>query len=152
MEKKIWFNSKTRYAELSNMHECALPIKIGEHHYVFRNLEAAYQCLKQPSLSPAIIEPWTRMNGFEAKQAGKRVQLRNDWNDVKLGIMRKLVSAKFSHPRMALALLATEQATLVHYTPWNDHFWGVNDAGAGHNWLGAILMEQRAALWLEVGL
>jgi predicted NAD-dependent protein-ADP-ribosyltransferase YbiA (DUF1768 family) len=42
-------------------------------------------------------------------------------------------------------LLATDEADLVEGNHWNDTFWGVC-RGVGQNWLGRILMDERASI------
>jgi ribA/ribD-fused uncharacterized protein len=69
--------------------------------------------------------------------------MRDDWDDVKLGIMRDLVSRKFKQNKdLRLMLEATGDQELVEGNTWNDTFWGVCN-GEGCNWLGKILMEVR---------
>ena len=81
-----------------------------------------------------------------AKRKGRRVQLRPDWEQVKVGIMEDLVRLKFTaHPDLRAKLLATGDAELVEGNTWNDRFWGVC-RGQGRNELGQILMRVRAEL------
>lgn len=82
---------------------------------------------------------------FRAKQMGKKVTLRKDWESVKIDVMRKLVREKFTHIDLRDRLLATGDAKLVEGNDWNDTFWGVCN-GKGENWLGRILMEVRDEL------
>ncbi len=83
----------------------------------------------------------------EAKRLGYRVPLREDWEDVKLDVMRTLVRWKFNpdwHPDLTAKLLATDDALLVEGNTWGDRFWGVERAtGLGLNHLGRILMDVR---------
>ncbi len=82
----------------------------------------------------------------KAKAAGKKVALRDDWNNIRVSIMREIVTAKFTqNPDLAKELLATDDAELIEGNTWNDTFWGTC-RGKGHNWLGKILMEIRTAL------
>lgn len=80
-----------------------------------------------------------------AKRRGQRVALRADWEEVKLGIMEKLLQEKFSDPELAARLVATGTAELVESNTWGDRFWGVCD-GAGENHLGKLLMRVREQL------
>jgi ribA/ribD-fused uncharacterized protein len=80
-----------------------------------------------------------------AKMLGKNVVLRDDWEDVKVSIMRDLLRQKFRRPDLAAALLETGDAGLVEGNYWGDVFWGVCK-GKGHNWLGRLLMEIREEL------
>lgn len=79
----------------------------------------------------------------KAKGRGRNVLLRPDWEIVKVGVMRTLVTAKFmSNPNLATKLLSTGDAQLIEGNNWHDRFWGVCD-GEGENYLGRILMQVR---------
>ncbi len=81
-----------------------------------------------------------------AKQLGKRVKLRKDWEAVKVGIMQQMVRLKFQvHADLRDLLLATGDAELIEGNTWNDRFWGVC-GGFGKNQLGRILMQVRDEL------
>lgn len=82
-----------------------------------------------------------------AKRMGRRVQLRPDWEDVKIDIMRKGLEMKFSIPELKTKLLATGDEELVEGTTWHDQIWGICTCeecrGQGKNLLGQLLMEIR---------
>lgn len=79
-----------------------------------------------------------------AKRMGRNCKLRDDWETIKLSVMRTLVHAKFQEPRLRAMLEATGDAELLEGNSWNDTFWGVNfRTGHGKNHLGKILMEVR---------
>lgn len=81
-----------------------------------------------------------------AKRAGRRLGLRPDWEQVKFGVMKTLVTAKFvCHPDLARQLLSTGDRQLVETNAWNDVCWGVCN-GVGENHLGRILMEVRTQI------
>jgi len=85
----------------------------------------------------------------EAKRMGRRVQMRTDWHNMKLVIMRELVAQKFTKfPLLITKLVTTAPATIVEGNSWNDRYWGVCD-GYGENHLGRILMEIRTGLIKE---
>jgi N-glycosidase YbiA len=70
--------------------------------------------------------------------------LRPDWEQVKEGIMREALEAKFTqHPKLKTLLLSTGEAQLVEHTR-NDCYWGDGGDGSGKNRLGHLLMELRA--------
>ena len=86
----------------------------------------------------------------KAKAAGKRLVVRDDWEVVKVDVMRDIVATKFrQHPDLAEQLLATGTAELREGNTWGDIFWGVNKYGTGSNWLGRILMDLRLELSTE---
>lgn len=110
----------------------------------YQNNEAAFQAQK------CVIEDerkqFVSLTGAEAKKAGRRVQLRKDWEAVKVGEMREIVKAKFfQNPNLAEKLLATGDMVLEEGNNWGDKTWGTVN-GFGQNLLGKILMEVRDML------
>ena len=84
----------------------------------------------------------------QAKTLGRRRDwpLRNDWEEVKLDIMRQAVQRKFeTHADIRAVLLSTGDEELVENAP-NDYFWGAGQFGTGQNMLDKILMEVRDVL------
>jgi ribA/ribD-fused uncharacterized protein len=82
----------------------------------------------------------------DIKAAGRKVKLRNDWEDVKDNIMYEVVRAKFfQNPVLAEKLLATGNQELIEGNTWGDTYWGVCN-GVGKNMLGKILMRVRQEL------
>lgn len=131
-----------QYAFLSNMH----PASFLWDGRMYLNAEAAFQSAK--CLAPFERDQFSHMDGKTAKREGKKVLLRPDWERVKLGLMKEIVTAKFAQNEdMLQQLIATGSMTLTEGNMWNDTFWGVSlKTGKGENHLGRILMEVRAAL------
>ena len=76
----------------------------------------------------------------------KDLPLREDWEEIKDDVMRKVVAAKFAqHPELAYELVATGDAILIEHTK-NDSYWGDGGNGRGKNMLGVVLMEVRDGL------
>jgi len=111
----------------------------------FRNVEAAYQAAK--TLDMKLRDGFQPMTGSEAKREGKRIPIRPDWDEVKLGVMEHLLRQKFPsrHTRLAQQLLATGNAPLIEGNTWGDTFWGIC-RGKGSNHLGRLLMQIRDEL------
>lgn len=114
-------------------------------------LEHAFQATKtfDPAEQEKVLSCKT---AAAAKKAGGKVTLREDWDDIKIGIMRYLLQIKFA-PGTDLAerLLKTGDAHLVEGNDWGDECWGCVRAGGigphqGLNWLGILLMEIRSDL------
>jgi len=80
-----------------------------------------------------------------AKKRGRKVTMREDWDQVKIPIMEDLLSQKFSDPVLAKKLVETGDSQLVEGNWWGDVFWGVC-RGEGQNNLGKILMKIRERL------
>jgi len=84
-----------------------------------------------------------------AKQIGRQVNLREDWEQVKLDVMRDLVRKKFRDRELRAKLVATGDAELIEGNTWNDKTWGCvmfRGEWIGKNWLGKVLMEVRAEI------
>ena len=80
----------------------------------------------------------------EAKRLGQKVSLREDWDGMRVAIMREILIDKFKrHPDLAQKLLDTGDAPLVEGNTWGDRFWGCVD-GHGENHLGLTLMSIRS--------
>lgn len=85
----------------------------------------------------------------EAKKMGGKLEIRSDWEDVKVSVMENLLRQKFA-PGSPLAqkLCETVDYYLEETNHWNDTFWGVcNDKG--QNVLGNLLMLIRRDLLLS---
>lgn len=109
---------------------------------IFQNNEAAFQAQKQPE----IAEVFASLPLNKAKQTGRQVKLRPDWESVKDTIMEEIVRAKFSqNTHLRKKLIATGNAELIEGNHWGDTYWGVC-FGKGRNKLGEILMKIRAEL------
>jgi ribA/ribD-fused uncharacterized protein len=82
----------------------------------------------------------------DVKRFGRKIELRPDWDDVKLSIMEELVRQKFTNnPELKQKLLATDDWTIEEGNYWNDTFWGVC-RGRGQNHLGKIITKVRNEL------
>lgn len=112
----------------------------------FPTVEHAYQAAKTLDLKARERIRLLPTAG-KAKAAGKRLKLRDDWEEVKIGIMRGLLRQKFA-PGTFLAgvLLETGERELIEVNTWGDRFWGECPRGVGENHLGKLLMEIRAEL------
>lgn len=84
-----------------------------------------------------------------AKRFGKTIQLRSDWELIKINIMEEIVREKFNQNKvLAKKLMETGDLILEEGNRWNDNFWGVcpPNSGSGQNHLGLILMKVRKEL------
>lgn len=71
---------------------------------------------------------------------------RPDWDDVKLGVMKKILRAKVAqHEYVRLKLLDTGSRELIENS-WRDSFWGWGENRSGKNYLGEIWMQIRQEL------
>lgn len=129
-----------QYRFLSNF--WSVTIAFEGHSY--RTVEHAFQAAKtlDPEERRRIrAEP----NAAGAKERGKHVEMRLDWEQVKVDIMRQLLRQKFGTEPLKSYLLKTGKSQLVEGNWWGDRFWGVCE-GKGENMLGKLLMEIRTEL------
>jgi len=127
-------NFRDKYWFLSNFYSCEIKYE-GRTYY---SVEAAYQAQKCPENADAFVN----LSAKDAKTLGKRAELRDDWDLVKVGIMYKLLEIKFAIPYLERDLLHTGDEELVEGNWWNDIYWGKCNGG-GENVLGNVLMEIR---------
>lgn len=144
---KLPWNSITDFHEeqyrfLSNFYEA----RVEYGGLVYGSNEAAFQAQKCMREEEKL--PFTEYGPGKSKGIGRRVQLRPDWEKVKVGIMEEIVRAKFTqHPELTARLLATGDKILVEGNHWGDTCWGVDTrTGQGENHLGRILMKVREEL------
>ncbi len=82
----------------------------------------------------------------QAKRLGRKVVLREDWNEIRLQVMEHGLRIKFANNDLAEKLIATGSALLVEGNYWHDNFWGVcscRKCTTGSNHLGKLLMQIR---------
>ena len=122
------------YRFLGNFYECDIEMD----GMVYPSLEHAFQASKTfNKLDRASIRDAGTARA--AKQIGRTVALRHDWNNMRLSVMRSLLNKKFQGKELRRRLLATRDADLVS---GGDAFWG-KKSGSGANHMGGILMDFR---------
>jgi len=119
---------------------------------LFPTVEHAYQAAKaKDSYGVQYDIAYFVPTSKEAKTRGRSVNMRTDWEDIKLVVMRELIVKKFEIPALRHALIDTGDATLIEGNTWNDTFWGVcNNIGENH--LGKILMEVRMQIFKDLDI
>ena len=90
----------------------------------------------------------------QAKCMGRHLQLRPDWENIKLDVMASAIRGKFEWPELRKKLLATGDEELEEGNTWHDNFWGnchckKCQSIPGLNYLGAILMDERERIRVE---
>jgi len=128
---------------LSNFHSST--ITFGGMRYP--TVEHAYQAAKSLDPDVRLMIKNAKTPG-KAKRLGRCVEMRPDWDEVKVEIMLNLVRKKFENPFLRPMLLATDDAELIEGNHHNDRFWGTVD-GVGQNVLGKILMRVREEIRSE---
>jgi ribA/ribD-fused uncharacterized protein len=119
---------------LSNFWECSV-VYDGMR---YENAEAAFQA--QKCVNKTDKYKFIALNGAQAKAMGKKIELREDWDVIKLGVMYRVLQAKFAqNPELYNQLKDTGTEEIVEGNWWYDKYWGVCN-GVGENHLGKLLM------------
>ena len=112
---------------------------------LYKSSEHAYQAAKTKDEEirrkiQAISKP------SEAKKFGHSIKLREDWEEVKLNCMEKILRSKFERSKeLKTKLLSTGSKLIEEGNNWGDKYWGkVNGKGTNH--LGLLLMKIRDEL------
>jgi ribA/ribD-fused uncharacterized protein len=133
-------NFKGEYRFLSNFYFAPIPYR----EFMPDSVEVAYQASKCADYDDMVMI--LMMNGKDAKQCGRIVKIRPDWDEVKLSIMEELCRRKFTnYISLRLKLINTGDAILEEGNTWGDTYWGTVN-GIGENYLGKILMKIRKDL------
>ena len=127
---------------LSNFH----PSEIIVDGITYPTVEHAYQALKCDNKDQRNKIAKTNTPG-QAKRMGRGIQLRSNWDTIRVPIMHTLLEEKFKIPEFRDSLIMTYPHSLEETNNWNDQFWGVCN-GAGENQLGKLLMKVRQA-WID---
>jgi len=118
--------------------------------HIFKSVEAAYQAAKCKDKTQIIF--FVDLSPGEAKKLGRKVKIRNEWEDIKVLVMEELLEQKFKISPYKELLLSTEEEILEEGNNWKDTFWGICPAGSGvgKNMLGKLLMKIRDNLRKEL--
>jgi len=135
------FNGVHRF--LSNFYPSPIEFEGDQYPAV----EHAYQAAKtdNPNNRYAI----SISKASDAKAMGRNLKTREDWEEVKLEIMKRLLLKKFRDPVLRQQLVDTGTEILVEGNYWHDNFWGKcacarpECSNTGKNWLGELLMQIR---------
>lgn len=137
---------KEEYGFLSNFYELPEPIEYEGIKY--HTVEAAFQAAKTLDEEQRYL--MSQLPPGKAKRAGRKLKLRDDWDQVKKDVMYELLKLKFTIPSLKAQLLAIDHLTLMEGNTWGDKYWGcvrdLNGNWTGQNWLGRLLMKVRQEL------
>lgn len=113
----------------------------------WRSVEHYYQAAKYEDAA-LIRRVRDATTGEAARKVGQDRSLvpRENWQEIKMEVMKQALEAKFSQNRkLRDLLLATSNEELVHESK-TDRFWGRDRVGVGENRLGEMLMMIRAQM------
>jgi ribA/ribD-fused uncharacterized protein len=125
----------------------------------YASVEHAYQAAKTLDSEKRLVftsgfNP--NLSAAQAKKIGRSLDIREDWEKVKVPVMRELLFRKFAKGELREKLIATGDAYLQEGNWWHDVFWGVcyhkmegktcrqpEHEAFGGNHLGYLLMDVR---------
>jgi ribA/ribD-fused uncharacterized protein len=133
---------KGKYFFLSNFY----PIRIYYEYTWYPSAEHAYVAAK--TLDKNVRKEIAQLSSAAAaKKFGRTIEIRPQWDQIKIQEMRKILELKFCPFRSDVPILSWLQATapkrLVEVNWWGDCFWGECPEGVGRNELGNLLMSIR---------
>jgi ribA/ribD-fused uncharacterized protein len=116
----------------------------------YPTVEHFYQAMKTPkdALDVRRSIAACRTAG-QAKRLGRGVDLRPDWEFIKVDVMRGVLQQKFAPGTWWYGkLMKTGDEAIVEWNRWHDNFWGDCTCDKcktipGQNLLGRLLMEIR---------
>ena len=124
----------------SNMREFEEPLFYGGDEY--RTVENFYQAMKVPKDNKDIRREISLMKPFESKKFGRKIQVREDWEEIKVEVMRFALKHKFQRGSFFYNQLLKCNKPIVERNNWGDEFWGVNIFNnQGRNVLGGLIEE-----------
>lgn len=75
----------------------------------------------------------------------RKLKVRDNWDNIKNNVMRRIIYYKFSDVKLNKILLSTGDGKISEHTT-RDLYWGDGGNSSGKNMLGKILVETRAIL------
>jgi len=136
----LFYGQHLEYPEFSNFYPASMTIR-GK---TYRTVEHWFQASKTKE-TRAHEKIRTASTAAQAKRLGRAVQLRPDWEKVKMEVMRRGLEAKFTqHGGLKQLLLETGDRAIHEASP-SDAIWGWM-GGQGQDLLGKLLMETRTKI------
>lgn len=133
---------KDEYEWLSNFSEC----KIEYEGIKYPSVEHFYVAMK--STDPEIRSEVSKLTTpGKAKRFGRKLEIRPQWEDLKVSIMKYALDEKYSQEPYKSLLIETGDIEIQEGNMWGDTFWGIDlESGEGRNTLGKMIMSIRTEL------
>ena len=150
MENSVIKSFKGRYDFLSNLYRCDIEVE----GIVYPSVEHAFQALKSndPAIRKKIAETSTAST---ATFLGKNLKIKDDWDIVRVDVMRELLRKKFAIKALRDRLLSCGDVLFVEGNTYHDNFWGSctcpQCGNKGKNMLGTLLHVIRWEIKKEMG-
>ena len=120
----------------------------------FPTVEHCFQAFKAEHKEDFIRIQTAAVPGL-AKRIGRSVEMRPDWENIKIDVMRSALEKKFAIPELREKLLATGNEPLIEGNWWHDNTYGDCKCDKcavklGRNLLGKLLMDLRTRIREEL--
>ncbi len=113
----------------------------GIEYYTAENV---YQAMKLPKDEVEKRRYIASLDPYGAKREGRKLQIRSDWDEIKLDVMEYVLRFKFAPGTSWHRKLMAIEGDIVELNNWNDEYWGVSvKTNRGQNHLGKLLMKLR---------
>lgn len=115
----------------------------------YNTVENFYVAMKVEKTNIAERRKIAAMNPYQAKKYGQTIQLRSDWDTLKLEVMKYALHQKFAPgTSWRKKLDATTEDVLVEDNNWHDNYWGACSCSRcenkkQYNYLGQMLTQIR---------
>ena len=122
-------------------------VKITYDGIEYPSVEHAYMSAKSDSMEwKSFCASFTTTAG-QVKRKSHTIGLVENWEEIKVDVMRECIQKKFSQEPFRTRLLNTGIQWIQEGNDWNDTFWGVDlKTNKGKNILGELIMEFREIL------
>jgi hypothetical protein len=113
----------------------------------FSSTEHAYMSAKSESMEWKSFCACHTNSAGQVKRKSKTISLVENWDEIKVSVMKDCIQQKFSQEPFRTKLLQTNDEIIEEGNSWNDKFWGVDiKTRVGENILGKLIMEFRDSL------
>lgn len=123
------------------------PVNIELDGLKFSSVEHAYMSAKSDNKWWKEFCANPKNTPGQVKRESKKIELVENWNQIKLEVMRDCVEQKFSQEPFRTLLKNTRDLQIQEGNNWGDKFWGVClKTNKGENNLGKLIMNFRRTL------
>lgn len=147
---------KGRWFFLSNFYPCdiyyqGITYPSVEHYYVAMKIKDG-QIINGQFYSPNDTRELISKvdTPGQVKRLGRSLNLRSDWDSVRLDVMEFGLREKFKKEELKNMLISTGNEELIEGNYWHDNFFGVCSCqkcnNKGENHLGKLLMKIRSEI------
>lgn len=122
----------------SNMSRLEKPII--HQNISYWTVENFYQAMKTEDVSTR--RKISLLNPYKSKSFTKKIKIREDWECIKLSVMKLAIKRKFSQPYWRERLNKCNWP-IIEWNNWGDTFWGVDILKGGENNLGKLIEAEK---------